>query len=132
MEEPFLEHPSGEHETAVDAIEHTIRELRALPESTPWLTLCAQGAGASDDRMHSAEVRLWKDKIDPGGSLNVAEIANVAGVSSECIVADGTLYSIAAATPEEASKVLDAIFRRHFGIRPFPEEQDYAVGAEWL
>jgi hypothetical protein len=30
------------------------------------------------------------------------------------------------------AQILDAIFREHFGIRPFPDEgDDYAVGAEW-
>src|SRR6266536_3931703 len=124
MEEPFLEHPTGEHETAVDAIEHTIRKLRAQPESTRWLTLCAQGAGASDDSIHSAEVRIWNDKLDAGGSLNVGEITSLAEVSSDRIVPEGALYSIATATPEEAARLLDTVFRRHFQIRPFPEDQD--------
>lgn len=63
MEQPFLEHPNGEHESAVDAIEHTIRKLRELPELTQWLTLCAQGAGASEDSVHSAEVRILEGHI---------------------------------------------------------------------
>lgn len=132
MEQPFLEHPTGEHESAVDAIEHTIRKLRALPNWTQWITLCAQGAGASDENIHCAEVRILKDKLDIGGSVNVADITSIAEVNGKCIVPEATLYSIAAATPEEAARVLDALFRHHFGIRPFPEEQDYAIGAEWL
>lgn len=132
MEQPFLEHPTGEYETAVDAIEHTIRKLRELPEWTRWITFCAQGAGASADSVHSAEVRICKDKLDIGESMNVAEIASVAKVNGKCIVPEGTLYSMAAATPEEAARVLDALFRYHFGIRPFPNEQDYAIGAERL
>lgn len=40
--------------------------------------------------------------------------------------------SIAAASPREVAQLLDAIFRNHFGIRPFSgEDDDYAVGAEW-
>jgi hypothetical protein len=36
------------------------------------------------------------------------------------------------ATPAEAAAILDAIFRYHLGITPFPGEgNDYAVGAEW-
>jgi hypothetical protein len=32
----------------------------------------------------------------------------------------------------QVALILDAIFRHHFGIRPFPDEgDDYAVGAEW-
>jgi hypothetical protein len=64
--------------------------------------------------------------------VNVAEITGLAKVSAQCIVPEGTLYSMAAATPEQAARVLDALFRHHFGIRPFPDEQDYAIGAEWL
>lgn len=64
--------------------------------------------------------------------MNVTELIAIVRVSRDRIVPEGALYSIAAATPEEAARLLDAIFRHHFQIRPFPEEQDYAVGAEWL
>jgi hypothetical protein len=47
-------------------------------------------------------------------------------------VADGAHYLLTAASPREVTQLLDAIFRHHFGIRPFPDENDdYAVGAEW-
>jgi hypothetical protein len=48
------------------------------------------------------------------------------------LVAKGGQYSVAAASPAEVTRIFDAIFRRHFHIRPFPgEDDDYAVGAEW-
>ena len=32
----------------------------------------------------------------------------------------------------QVAQILDAIFRNHFGLRPFADEDDdYAVGAEW-
>ena len=51
---------------------------------------------------------------------------------SASLVADGAQYSVAAASPREVAQILDAIFRHHFGLRPFADEGvDYAVGAEW-
>jgi hypothetical protein len=131
--EPFLEHPTGDYVTALEALEAAIRKLRALPEWKNWITFCAQGEGATGESVHFAEVRLLQDKLDAGGPLNLAEIIAFADVAARSLVPEGTLYSIAAATPEEAARLLDAIFRSHLGIHPFPDEaDDYSVGAEWL
>ena len=132
MEQPFLEHPTGEHETALEAMEHAVRRLRALPEWKQWITFCAQGAGESDESIHCAELRLLGDTLDTGGSVNVTTITTLAKVNGKCLVPAGPLYSIAAATPEEAARVLDALFRHHLDIRSFADEDDYAIGAEWL
>ena len=52
--------------------------------------------------------------------------------AANSLVADGAHYLLTAASPREVAQLLDAIFRHHFGIRPFPDENDdYAVGAEW-
>ena len=42
---PFMEHPSGDFETAVDATADAIKRLRALPEWRNWITFCAQRYG---------------------------------------------------------------------------------------
>jgi hypothetical protein len=53
-------------------------------------------------------------------------------VSPSSLTAAGANYSVAQASPAEAARILDAIFRNCLGIRPFPDEHnDYAVGAEW-
>jgi hypothetical protein len=39
---------------------------------------------------------------------------------------------VANASPIEAARIMDAIFRTYLEIRPHPDEgNDYAVGAEW-
>src|SRR5205823_4339713 len=42
LNKPFMEHPSGDFETAVDAMADTIKRLRALPKSSDWITFSAQ------------------------------------------------------------------------------------------
>jgi hypothetical protein len=131
--EPFMEHPTGEYGTAIDAMEEAISRLRALPEWNQWITFCAQGEGSSPENVHFAEVRLLSEILDAGIPLNVAQITGQAGVSRDTLTEAGnTRYSIAGAAPREVAKILDALFRHHLGIHPFPEENnDYAVGAEW-
>lgn len=108
MEQPFLEHPIGQ--TALEAMEHAIPRLRALPEWKQWIAFSAQGAGPSDESVHCAELRLLQDELDAGGSVNVTEITTLATVNGECFVLKGPLYSIAAAAPVEAARVLDVLF----------------------
>src|ERR1700723_125684 len=45
MDRPFMEHPSGEFETAVDAMADAIKRLRALPSWEKWINFNAQGMG---------------------------------------------------------------------------------------
>src|ERR1700742_3918538 len=130
-EEPFLEHPTGEHETAIDAMEEVIRRLRGLPDENRWLTLCAQGQGGSPDAVRAEEIRLRRDRIEIDGGVDIAKILEQAKAPPQALVADQQFYSIAGATPKEAALILAAVFE-HLGIRPFADEGDYAVGAEWL
>jgi hypothetical protein len=134
--EPFMEHPTGDHKSAVVAMEDAIRRLRALPNWDQWITFSAQGdAGGAEgeDKYEFAEVKMLRDKLDVGEKpLDLAAIMQPAGTRASLLVKDGPYYSIAAASPREAAQILDAIFRHHFGIRPFADENnDYAVGAEW-
>ena len=131
--EPFMEHPTGKYATAIDAMEEAISRLRALPEWNQWITFCAQGEGSSPESVHFAEVRLLSEILEAGGPVDVARITAQARVSRRALTEAGhTRYSIAAATPREAARILDALFRHQLGIHPFPDENnDYAVGAEW-
>jgi hypothetical protein len=45
---------------------------------------------------------------------------------------DGRTARVAAASAAEVGRLVDAVFRWHFEIRPFDGEHDYAFGAEWL
>ena len=42
-----------------------------------------------------------------------------------------TSVRVAGASPEQFAALLDALFRSQLGVRPFEDEEDYAVGAEW-
>ncbi len=58
MDKPFLVHPSGDFETAVDAMADAIKRLRALPEWDKWITFQAQGEGGRVDSYHFAAIRM--------------------------------------------------------------------------
>lgn len=121
------------YKNAVAAMEDAVRRLRKLPRWEQWITFGAQGEGHSPDSYEFAEVRLLADKLDVGDKpLDVPGIIQAAGTGATSLVADGAHYSVAAASPREVAQLLDAIFRHHFGLRPFAVEgDDYAVGAEW-
>ena len=130
---PFMEHPSGDFETALDAIEDAVSRLRKLPKWDQWITFCAQGQGASPESYHMADIRMLGDKLQfEAEGLQVSEIIKAAGCSPGALTFDGESFSVANASPREVAQILDTVFRQHFKIRPFPDEgDDYAVGAEW-
>jgi|SRR5215472_12996147 len=132
-DQPFIEHPTGEYASAIDAMEAAISRLRALPEWNRWITFCAQGEGESPESLHFAEVRLLSNILETSAPVDVAQISGYAKVPRRALAEAGkTRYSIAEATPREAAQILDALFRLQLGIRPFPDEgDDYPVGAEW-
>jgi hypothetical protein len=76
---------------------------------------------------------MLRDKLDVGEKpLDVPRIIQAANTGPATLAPDGSQYSVAAASPREVAQILDAIFRHHFGLRPFADEDnDYAVGAEW-
>lgn len=74
---PFMEHPSGEHETAVDAIESAVSRLRSMGRLDRWLTFSAQGQGGRVDSYHFAALKLRGDLIDPGDVALDADAARV-------------------------------------------------------
>ena len=130
---PFMEHPTGDFDSAVAAMEDAVTRLRKLPRWEQWITFSAQGEGHSPDSYEFADVRMLNDRLDVGEKpLEVVRVVQIARVSSSSLVADGAHYSVAAASPREVAQIFDAIFRHHFGLRPFADEDDdYAVGAEW-
>lgn len=137
MTTPFMEHPSGEYKSAVDAMAAAIKRLRALPDwNNCWITFCAQGVGHREDSDHMAEIRMRRDELELDESLDesldVASVTRLAGVAPSSLTAVGGNYSVAQASPADAARVMDAIFRHSMGIRPHAGEgNDYAIGAEW-
>jgi hypothetical protein len=130
---PFMEHPSGEFKSAIDAMEDAVRRLHELKSWERWIIFSAQGEGHRPDSYEFAVVQVRADQLDVGKiPLDVPRIVQAARTGANSLVADGAQYSVAAATPREVAQILDAIFRQHFEIRPFEDEgDDYAVGAEW-
>ena len=128
-----MEHPTGDFDSAVAAMEDAVRRLRELRSWEQWITFGAQGEGGGPDSYEVAEIRMLRDKLDVGEKpLDVPRIVETARTGASSLVADGAHYSVAAASPREVAQILDAIFRHHFGLRPFAdEEDDYAIGAEW-
>ncbi|HEX3357919.1 MAG TPA: hypothetical protein VHS31_13185 [Tepidisphaeraceae bacterium] len=129
---PFMEHPTGQFKSAVDAMADAIKRLRALPEWKDWITFCAQGVGEDEDSDFMAEIRMRRDELQLDEPVDVDAIIQHAGVARASLVKAGENYSVAGASPAEAAWVMDAIFRLCLGIRPHADEKDdYAVGAEW-
>ncbi len=130
---PFMEHPTGDFDSALAAMEDAVARLRKLPKWDRWITFSAQGEGHRPDSYEFADVRMLGAKLDAGEKpLDVARMIQAARTSATSLVPDGAHYSVAAASPREVAQILDALFRHHFGIRPFADENDdYAVGAEW-
>jgi len=132
MTSPFLEHPTGEFETAVDAMADAIKRLRSLSEWNEWITFCAQGMGPRIDTYHLAKIRLRRDELEIKTQLDVALIVRRAGVPPSCLVEREGRYVLCGVSPIQAARILDTIFRSSMGIRPHAGEgDDYAVGVEW-
>ena len=134
MDSPFMEHPSGDFETAVDAMADAIKRLRALPDWSDWITFHAQGMGSRVDSYHFAEIRMRQDEIKfekPMG-IDIQLVTKRAGVPESCLSKTEDGYSVAKASSIQAARMMDVIFRQYLGIRPHTGEgNDYAIGAEW-
>jgi hypothetical protein len=137
-EKPFMEHPDGTFDNAIAAMEDAIRRLRSLPEWARWITFCAQGQGSRPEAYAMAEVRMLGGTLEilsdkPLESPGEFGLSPVAGLGEpDDTTSERHIYALGDVTPAEAARVLDSIFRQHFQIRPFPdEEDDYSVGAEW-
>ena len=128
-----MEHPTGDFDSALDAMEDAVKRLRKLSNCDRWITFSAQGEGNTPDSYEFADVRILRDRLDAGDRpLDIARIVQAAHAGPASLVAEGKQYSVATASPREVAQILDAIFRHHFGLRPFADEDDdYAVGAEW-
>src|SRR3954471_17558302 len=94
MTTPFMEHPSGEFESAVDAMADAIKRLRALPQWNDWITFCAQGMGPREDTYHMAEIRMRRDELELDEPLDVKAITKLAGVSESALRSYGANYSV--------------------------------------
>ena len=130
---PFMEHPSGKFETAVDAMADAIERLRKLPEWKDWIAFNAQGMGGRVDSYRFAEIRVLQNEIKLDKQLDLDLVTQRASVPRSSLSKTGEVYSISNSTPIQMARILDVIFRHDFGIRPHDGEgNDYSVGAEWV
>ena len=132
-DEPFMEHPTGEHESAVAAMEDAVRRLRVLPSWVDWITFCAQGENpALAGTIKFAEVRLRGESLDAGHApLDVAPDCRKSWDAANAIRMDGESYMLVVLAAGNCP-VAGCNLSRTFGIRPFGDEKDdYTVGAEW-
>src|SRR5215469_15402064 len=87
---PFMEHPTGDFKSAVDAMEDAVHRLRGLKNWDKWIAFNAQGEGSEPESEAFAEVRMLQDKLDVGEKpLDVARIVSAAHVGTSSFVADG-------------------------------------------
>src|SRR5437762_4358548 len=87
---PFMEHPTGDFDSAVAAMEDAVRRLRKLPSWEQWITFGAQGEGNSPDSYKFAEVRMLGDRLDAGGKpLDIPRVIQAARTGVDSLVADG-------------------------------------------
>src|SRR5690349_15208629 len=133
MSEPFMEHPTSQFSNVLDAMTNAITRLRALPDWNDWITFRAQGMGYRLDSYAFFEVRLLGDQLDVGDTtFDTKHISIVAGLPPGSLTRAHSNYVASGLTPRQLAQLLDALFRHHGGIKPFPDEgDDYAVGAEW-
>ena len=83
-----MEHPTGEFDSAVEAIEDAVYRLRKLSNWEKWITLSAQGGGHTPDSYVFFEVRMFRDKLDIGEKpLDMPRILAVAGIGPSSLVA---------------------------------------------
>jgi hypothetical protein len=130
---PFMEHPTGDFETVVDAMADAISRLRGLPSSDAWITFHAQGCAGTPDTYSDYEIRVRGNEIDVDDPpLDIALLCESAGIPSTSIAPLNSHYRLIALSPPQVAELLDSIFRLHYHLTPHPDEGDhYAVGAEW-
>jgi hypothetical protein len=88
--------------------------------------------GPRIDTYHMAEISMRRDELKLDAPLDVKSVIEFAGVPPSSLGAVDNNYSVAKASPLEAARVMNAIFRHFLGIRPHTGEgDDYAIGAEW-
>lgn len=132
---PFMEHPSGEFDSALAAITVAMERLRAMGPTDKWITFSGQGEGHRPDAYHIEDVPFRGTTFDlHGQAVDLDSVMRAAGLNMAKVGADRDSegkISLPKATPTELARFLDALFRVHLGIKPFDGENDYAVGAEW-
>jgi hypothetical protein len=132
---PFMEHPTGEYNNALEAIASAIKRLYKLKKWDKWITFSAQGKGSSPESYHVESVHMLGHTFDVGDhKIDLNAILQFAGLNDDnlLVTIENGKISFLKATPDQLAKFLDSLFRKGLDICPFDDADDYAVGAEWL
>jgi hypothetical protein len=126
---PFMEHPTGQFDSAVDAMADAIDRLRKLSVWEEWITFCAQGSGGNENSYKCYNIRVLKNLIQvDDGEISIKVVC---GGDPNILVRDGSGYLVRSITPREMALLFDSIFKKHYDLKLFRDEPDYPVGAEW-
>ena len=69
---------------------------------------------------------VGQSNVDIQSLLEASGLTNLQTESTP----DGKI-TVLNSSPEQLGIFLDALFLKHFGIKPYEDDEDYAVGAEW-
>ena len=132
---PFMEHPTGENESALEAMQEAMRQLDSIDMQGRWITFSGQGQGYSPDSYHVVDIDYSDSQFNVGKiSIDLDRLLESIGLKSDgrniFISADGILH-MNKVDAHNRALFLDALFKE-LGVKPFDENDDYAVGAEWL
>ncbi len=133
---PFMEHPTGEFDTAIQAMCSAIRRLDEMGAGGRWITFSGQGQGSRLDSYQIEEVKFNGRTFDLSGETvdlePILEFSGLADAAMQVETSPEGKITLPNASADQLAHFLDALFRIHFGIKPFEDEgDDYAVGAEW-
>lgn len=133
--EPFMEHPTGEFSTALEAITSAFTRLESCDMANRWIVFSGQGQGSHSEAYFIADVRYLDRTFDVGeASVNFVAVLSQAGIDPSLVgfeqLAGGSV-KLANAKLRELALFLNSLFTSQLGVRPFDGEDDYAVGAEW-
>ena len=132
---PFMEHPTGQFDNALQAICSAMKRLDRMDMGDRWIEFCAQGQGAAPELTQCESIQFNNRTFSLSDqNVDLKPILDSAGLTQKIgsvqTSHDGKI-TLPDATPEQLAVFLDTLFRKHFGIKPFEDEGDYAVGAEW-
>lgn len=132
---PLVEYPNDEHHSVLDAITAAMEKLDRINMSGRWISFSGQGEGPREDTYQIENVLFSGRTFDVGEeAVDVRALMRFAKLDPSKVKAvssgDGKI-TFPDSTPTERARFLDALFRKHFKLRPFEGETDYAMGAEW-
>jgi uncharacterized protein len=132
---PLVEYPNDQHRTVLEAITAAMEKLDRMDMGGRWISFSGQGEGPREETYQIENVLFSGRTFDLGEEkVNVPAVMRFAKLdpSKVKVVSSGDgKITLSDSTPAERARFLDAVFRKHFKLRPFEGETDYAMGAEW-